>query len=152
MFNLQNCKMFMLQKFWYRRVKYLDKSMTLPIESMTPPIENMTLPIESMTPPIESPTLPIENISTHWKHDSTHWKLDSTHWKKILKKMLIIFLKFIFHWTPGFIIKIYLINNRSMGSPNNKITVYSSSNSHLLHALCVIFVGLFQHSLSIRKS
>ena len=32
MFNLQNWKMFMLQKFWYRSVKYLDKNMTLPME------------------------------------------------------------------------------------------------------------------------
>ena len=32
MFNLQNCKLFMLEKFWYRRVEYLDKSMALPIE------------------------------------------------------------------------------------------------------------------------
>ena len=39
-----------------------------------------------------------------------------------------------------------------MRSPKSKIIFQSSSNSHLQHAPYVIFVGLFQQSLSTTKS
>ena len=64
-----------------------------------------------------------------------------------LKYVLIVFVKFIFQCTPEFIIKIYLVNNHSMRNPSNK----SPTDSHLLHALSVTLVGLFQLSLSITK-
>ena len=55
-------------------------------------------------------------------------------------------MKSFFQRTPGFIIKIYFINNHYLGSPNNNKNFYSSSNSHLQHALRVIFMGHFQQS------